>query len=56
MEIMSEGHLFEYVQTRSFLEEYEACIVMKQLVETLVYLKSLGLIHRDLKPENIMVH
>lgn len=40
---------------KTFLEEYEASIIAKQLIEAVIYLNSLGLIHRDLKPENIMV-
>jgi calcium/calmodulin-dependent protein kinase I len=54
-ELMNEGDLDEYVKTKTFLEEYEASIIMKQLIESLLFLNSLGLIHRDLKPENIMV-
>ena len=47
--------MFEYVKDKIYLEEYEAAIIFKQLLEAIQYLNELGLIHRDLKPENIMV-
>jgi len=54
-EYMSQGGLYEYVRRKGFLEEYEASLIMKQLMDTVLYMNSLGLIHRDLKAENIMV-
>lgn len=54
-ELLSEGDLFEYTRKKSFLEEYEAAIIFKQLTEAILYLNEMGIIHRDLKPENIMV-
>lgn len=54
-EFLGEGDLFEYVKSNSFLEEYEAALIMKQLVEVLKYFDEVGLIHRDLKPENVMI-
>jgi serine/threonine protein kinase len=55
-EYMSEGGLYSYVRRKGFLEEYEASLIMNQLIETVIYMNSLSLIHRDLKAENIMVH
>lgn len=55
MELLEEGDLFEYVKKNSFLEEYEAAIIFKQIVDAINYLNELGIIHRDLKPENVMV-
>lgn len=52
---MGEGDLFEYTKKNTFLQEYEAAIILKQLIEAVKYLNELGLIHRDLKPENVMV-
>lgn len=38
------------------MEEYEAAIILKQLVDSIIYLNDeLGVIHRDLKPENVLV-
>jgi len=48
--------LFEYTKKNNFLDEYEAAVIFKQLVETILYVNNeLGIIHRDLKPENVMV-
>ena len=49
-EFIKEGDLFEYVKDKAFLEEYEAAVIFKQLLEAIQYLNELGLIHRDLKP------
>jgi serine/threonine protein kinase len=46
---MNESDLDEYIKQKIFLDEYEASIIMKQLIEAMIYLNSLGLIHRDLK-------
>jgi len=49
--LLTEGDLFEYTKKSTFLEEYEAAQIFKQLVEATRYLNTeLGLIHRDLKP------
>lgn len=48
--------MFEYTKKSTFLEEYEAALIFKQLVDPIRYLNhDLGLIHRDLKPENVLV-
>jgi serine/threonine protein kinase len=55
-EILTEGDLYEYTKRHGFLEEYEAAIVLKQLIDSILYLnEELGIIHRDLKPENVLV-
>lgn len=46
---MTEGILYEYIKKKGFLEEFEASLVMKQLIDAVLYLNSLGIIHRDLK-------
>lgn len=35
--------------------EEETAIVMRQLLEACVYLKSRGIAHRDLKPDNLLL-
>jgi|JI6StandDraft_1071083.scaffolds.fasta_scaffold29560_3 serine/threonine protein kinase len=52
---MKEGDLADYVRKRGFLEEYESSLVIRQLLEAVLYLGSVGIIHRDLKAENIMI-
>lgn len=54
-ELLLEGDLYEYARNKGFLEEYEASIIIKQIIQAIMYLNAMGLIHRDLKPENIMV-
>jgi serine/threonine protein kinase len=55
-ELLSEGDLFEYTKKNGFLEEYEAAIILKHLIDAILYLnEELGIIHRDLKPENVLV-
>lgn len=38
-----------------FKLEFEANIVLKQLLECVNYLHDTGIVHRDLKPENILI-
>jgi len=54
-EIVKDGDLFDYITTREFLEEYDASFIMKQLLISIYYLHSIGIIHRDIKPENILI-
>ena len=54
-EYLGEGDLFEYVKCNTFLEEYEAALIMKQLVDVIKYFDEVGLVHRDLKPANILL-
>ena len=70
MELVKDGDLFDYILSKDFLEgkevlvsfssnfsmvEYEASYIMKQLLNSINYIHSMGIIHRDLKPENIMI-
>ena len=54
-EFVEDGDLYDYVEKKDFLEEYEASYIMKQIFETVRYIHDVGLVHRDLKPENILV-
>ena len=54
-EFVQDGDLYDYVEKKEFLEEYEASYIMKQIFETVRYIHDVGLVHRDLKPENILV-
>lgn len=54
-ELMKEGDLADHIRKKDFLEEFEASLVIRQLLEAVVYLGSVGIIHRDLKAENIMI-
>lgn len=37
------------------MEEFEASIIVKQIIQAIMYINAMGLIHRDLKAENILV-
>jgi len=54
-EIVKDGDMFDYITSREFLEEYDASWIMKQLLISIFYLHSIGIIHRDIKPENILI-
>ena len=54
MERCKGQELFEYVVSKSKLLESEAVCIVTEILKTLNYLHSLGLVHRDLKPENII--
>jgi len=53
--LLEGGELFDRVLKRKKYTEREAAIVMRQLLEALVYLESKRIIHRDLKLENILL-
>lgn len=54
MELMEGIELFDKIVKKGPFREKDACIVMKQLLNSVQYLHSLNVIHRDIKPENIM--
>lgn len=54
-EYVKDGDLFDHILNNGFIEEYEASLVIRQLIQAINYLHNTGIIHRDLKPENIMV-
>lgn len=55
IELCDGKDLFEYVKDYSCLPEYEASIILQQVILGVMYMHNLGIVHRDLKPENIMV-
>jgi len=54
-EIVKDGDLFDYIINREYLEEWDASLVMKQLIASIYFLHNIGIIHRDLKPENLLI-
>ncbi|CAD8073804.1 unnamed protein product [Paramecium primaurelia] len=54
-EYVSGGELFDYIVEQQRLTNGEARHIIRQLINAIEYLHSLGIIHRDLKPENILM-
>ena len=55
------GDLYDYVasvrkQTKAGLPERDARMIMKQLLEGVIFMHDQGVVHRDLKPENILIN
>ncbi|XP_061086409.1 serine/threonine-protein kinase pim-1-like [Conger conger] len=48
--------LFDYISKgRVHLEEEEAKVIMRQLLEAVQLIHNRGVVHRDLKPENVLI-
>jgi calcium/calmodulin-dependent protein kinase I len=54
MELVPGGELFDLLVDRGSFNEKEASGILKQVIEGVAYLHSLGIAHRDLKPENLL--
>ena len=55
MENISGGDLLSFVKKRTKLPEKTARIIFKQLITTLKFIHSKGIIHRDIKLDNILI-
>lgn len=49
MEYARGGELFEYVQSKGYLQEGEVRIIMCQIIRAVDYLHKNNIVHRDLK-------
>ena len=54
MELVEGGELFDHIVEAGAYDEQKARKVMRQILEALRHLHSIGIIHRDIKPENIL--
>lgn len=54
-ELCKGGELYEMIIKKGFLTEYEAAVIMKQLLSAICYSHKNNVVHRDLKPENILL-
>ena len=55
MDFCPGGELFYYINNYKTLSEYEARLVICEIILALEYMHSKGIIYRDLKPENILI-
>lgn len=55
MEFCPNGELFRYIVERQRLSESEAALLLRQVLDAINYVHSLGVAHRDLKPENLLL-
>eukprot|EP00345_Euplotes_harpa_P008497 CAMPEP_0168340302 /NCGR_PEP_ID=MMETSP0213-20121227/13987_1 /TAXON_ID=151035 /ORGANISM="Euplotes harpa, Strain FSP1.4" /LENGTH=114 /DNA_ID=CAMNT_0008346521 /DNA_START=451 /DNA_END=792 /DNA_ORIENTATION=+ len=56
MEYFEGSNLDEYVSENGAMSEADARLIIKQLLNSLLYLHELGIAHRDIKPENILIN
>ena len=54
MEYIPGGTLKEYIKKNKKLDEEEAKIILKQILEIILYCHKMNIIHHDLKPDNIL--
>ncbi|XP_062849347.1 calcium/calmodulin-dependent protein kinase 1Db [Trichomycterus rosablanca] len=54
MQLVSGGELFDRIVEKGFYTEKDASALIKQVLDAVNYLHSLGIVHRDLKPENLL--
>ncbi|KAH7280590.1 hypothetical protein KP509_36G004500 [Ceratopteris richardii] len=54
MELCRGGDLFSRILKQKCFSEQEAALILKSLMESIEFCRSMGLMHRDVKPENIL--
>ncbi|KPM36817.1 hypothetical protein AK830_g9761 [Neonectria ditissima] len=54
-ELASGGDLMSFIYRQGSVKEFDARIIIRQVVRGLGYLHGKGIVHRDLKPENILL-
>jgi calcium-dependent protein kinase len=54
-ELANGGELYEQIYNIHNYNEYDAAVIMKQLLSAVWYIHSRNIVHRDLKPENILL-
>lgn len=54
-ELLSGCELFDYITEKDFLEEQEATMYIRNILQAVQYLHEKNVCHLDIKPENIML-
>ena len=49
MEYASGGELKKYIESKSYLSEFESRMIFKQLADAIIYCHSQYIVHRDIK-------
>ena len=55
MDHFEGSELFDTLAAGRQFSESEAQVIMKQLLEAILYLHSINIVHRDLKPQNVLL-
>ena len=55
MEYIQGIELFEYINYKHNLSEFESCNFFQQIISGIEYLGKIRVVHRDLKPENLLI-
>jgi len=55
MELVSGGELFDKILELGAYSEYDASLLVKNIISAVKYLHEKGIVHRDLKPTNLLL-
>ncbi|WBW75435.1 DNA replication checkpoint kinase Cds1 [Schizosaccharomyces osmophilus] len=55
MEYVEGGDLMDFLIANGSIDEQDSKPLLKEILETLIYLHESGIAHRDIKPENILI-
>lgn len=54
-ELLEGGELFQLLNTKKSYTESECALILRRIIEPLIYLHQNSVIHRDIKPENLIL-